>query len=119
MQKETRTKIVGVTQGKDDGEERQLNVSKLLAGQKLFIKLEDDNAFDPNAIKIFSDVDYKLPLGYLPRELARDLRVLMARGNEYLFFVSGVTGGAGGKSFGCNIRIVLNSKDELNGGVNL
>lgn len=97
---EMRTKIVGVTH-----DDRQANVAALQAGQKLWWMHEYDNPFDPNAIKIFADQMMKKPLGYLSRELAKDIVTQKTKfGYEYEMCVAQVTGGFG-KTNGVNIII--------------
>ena len=100
------SKILGVTMAEDIGEHRQENISKLKDGQKLYIKHEFDNPFDANALKVFGDEAQTMPIGYLRRELAKDLQDQKARGWQYEYFVEQVTGGGKGKSFGVNILIV-------------
>ena len=105
MQTEMHSKIVGIS-FREEGEDRQLNARALQPGQRLFWKHEMDNKFDPCAIKVYADEQMTKALGYLQRDLARDLVELMrTRGYKYEIFVKAVTGG-GGRTFGCNIRVV-------------
>ena len=95
------SKLVGVTMG-DEG--RQANVKSLTKGQEIFILRESNNPFDPNAMKLFADPQLTKPLGYIKKELARDLAEQRAKGWSYKFFCEEVTGKET-QSFGCNIRI--------------
>jgi hypothetical protein len=111
MQLEKNSKIVGVTHKDDNGTERQDNCRKVVDGQKLYVVLETNNAFDPQAMKIFADEALQLPLGYVQRELAKDLQTQMQQGWSYEVFATKRTGGERGKSTGVNIRIVAHKAE--------
>jgi hypothetical protein len=97
------SKIVGVT-----FEERQDRISKLVSGQELFFLHDKQNEYDPNAIKLFSDKERLIELGFIKKEITPDLLEYMYTHNvRFGVFVSEVTGGADKKSFGCNIKIKL------------
>jgi hypothetical protein len=105
MQTEMNSKIVGIS-FRDDGEDRQLNVKLLVEGQQLYWIHESDNRFDPCAIKIFADENHRHTLGYLQKELARDLiQQMREHGYSYDIFCTKITG-ANGQTKGCNVRIV-------------
>lgn len=96
---EMKSKLVGVT-----FEGRQENVSVLTDGQELLAIFEDNNPFDPNAILLFGDAEKMKPVGYLKKELAKDLREQHTKGWTYKFFCEKVTG-RDMQTKGCNIRI--------------
>jgi hypothetical protein len=98
--------IVGST-FRQDGQE---NIKKLEQAQKLFMVFEDDNAFDPNAVKLYADEAHTRELGYIQRELAKDVRELVKNGIEIEVRVTEVTGNtADKKNAGCNILIIKKS----------
>lgn len=97
-----KTKLVGVT-----FEGRQDNVTKLIPDQELHATFEDTNPFDPNAILLHADATKTQPVGYLKKELAKDLREQHLKGWAYKFFVEQVTG-QDKQVKGCNIKIQAN-----------
>lgn len=103
---EKNSKIVGVTHTDENGTQRQDNCRAIIDGQKLFVLHESANPFDPNALKLYADEQHNLPLGYIQRELARDLLVQMQQGWTYEVYATKKTGGMNGKSVGVNIRII-------------
>lgn len=104
MQTEMHSKVVGVSI-RENGEDRQLNVRAVKDGQKLFWKHEENNPFDSNAIKLYSDEAMTKALGYLNRELALELMTQMKKfGYKYEVWATQVTGGAG-RTYGLNITI--------------
>lgn len=105
---EMKSKIVGVTMGE---ESRQEHIKQLQQGAELFPFYENDNPFDPNAIKLFADAAKQKPLGYIKKELARDLREQRAKGWEYTFKVEEVTGKEK-HTKGCNIVIEAKKVQE-------
>ncbi|MBR9701165.1 hypothetical protein GOV11_04840 [Candidatus Woesearchaeota archaeon] len=114
---EMHSKIVGISFTDDDYElsSRQDNVRDLKKGHELTLEFEDDNPFDPSAIKLFADKDKKIPLGYLKKELARDLRLQMEKGWSYTAKVEAVTGQEK-QSKGCNIIISASKSSNSNNG---
>ena len=50
----------------------------LRTGDALHVDLEDDNAYDAQAVAVLDDGEQRLRLGYVPRYLARDVRALVA-----------------------------------------
>jgi len=100
---EMKTKLVGVT-----FEGRQDNVINLKEGQELHALFEDNNPFDPCAILLHANTDgitLTEPVGYLKKELAKDLRDQNTKGWSYKFFVEQVTGQEK-QSKGVNIKIL-------------
>lgn len=53
-------------------------LSKLITGQSLRFKLEDNNIFDENAVLIISDSSKPVTLGYCPRYYNCDVRKLLS-----------------------------------------
>lgn len=96
------TKIVGVTMQPD----RQTNIAALKNPDKLYPVFED-NKFDPNAIRLYADEEQTKDLGYIRKEIAKDLRLFKKHGIEFEVRVTDVTGGTGNKSHGCNILVIL------------
>jgi hypothetical protein len=91
---------------------RQERVAKLTAGQELFFMHETDNQYDKNAIKLFTDKERTIDLGYVGKEITPDLLDYMYNhGVRFSIFVSEVTGGGEKngviKNWGCNIRVKL------------
>ena len=88
---------------------RQGPISNLVPGQELYFLHEKDNKFDSNAIKLFADKDLKIDLGYINKEINKDLLSFMYdHGIRFNIFVADVTGGEEDKpSYGCNIKIKL------------
>jgi len=112
MERRMKGKIHGVTLGEDQGEHRQENVKTLLSGQQIFGKREEDNPFDSSAIKLYADEACTLPLGYVPREIAKIIVEQSKFGWTYAYEVTEVTGGSPGKpSRGCNIDVIARKDD--------
>lgn len=95
------TKIVGVT-----FEGRQEVLQNLKAGDKLILKREPDNEFDPNAVAVLTTKEEQA--GYLNKQLAMDFAEGMDKGLLYGAEVLEVTRDSSVKdsSFGCNIKII-------------
>jgi len=108
MELTRKSKITGVTFS-DNGVSRQDNVKALQMNQEIFAVHEADNAFDPNAIKLYADAEHTKPLGYLMRDLARDLVTQSKLGWAYTYFAEPT--GSEQKVFGCNITIVAKKDD--------
>jgi hypothetical protein len=96
------SKIKGVTMENN----RQANINKLVKAQKLFVHFEDDNKYDPNAIKLFADEAKLIDLGYISKDLVADLREFKKLGIDFEVRVTDVTG-LGKQTQGCNILIML------------
>lgn len=99
---ETRTKIVGVTQGR-----RQSLLAELTDFDDIDLIRERNNPYDPNAIAVRNSDGRKL--GYVRAELAEEISdVLDENPNAFLTgSILEVTGGKDGESFGCNIEIAI------------
>ena len=92
------TKVVGVT-----FEGRQAVVSSLVAGQELLVRREPSNPADPNAIALMTESGSQV--GFLRRQIAAALAPRIDGGVRYLAWVSQVTGGDEGRSYGANIEV--------------
>lgn len=90
------TKVVGVT-----FDNRQELICRLECGQSLDLVREKDNQYDEFAIKVCAG---KQHLGYLRKDLAKNLAPLLDNNIAYQAIVSQITGG-GGKNYGLNILI--------------
>lgn len=91
------TKVVGVT-----FENRQEIVAGLNEGEKLNLVREPDNPYDGNAVRVENISGAQV--GYLNARLARHFAPLLDRGEEYVTYVSQVTGGRD-RNYGVNIVI--------------
>ncbi len=107
-----KTKIRGVTHAcRYTGTPRQKIVgSHVRAGTKLITTLEPDNPEDPNAVALVLESGIfrkrRFHLGYLSREVARDVAELLRSGKKLKVVVTDVTGGTKEKpTRGVNIVI--------------
>ena len=98
------TKIVGVTH-----ENRQSLISdlycagKLAPETKLVLRREPNNPYDVFAVAVLTKDGQQL--GYVSKEIAKDMSVGMYIGIEYQAYVTSVTGGNDGWNYGINLRI--------------
>lgn len=90
------TKIVGVT-----FDQRQSYISKLQEGDRLQLVRQKDNPHDENAVMVQKN---EQTLGFLRKELAKNIAPLLGNGHLYEGVVEQVTGG-GTKNYGVNILI--------------
>ncbi|WP_025950434.1 HIRAN domain-containing protein [Geobacillus thermocatenulatus] len=104
------TKIVGVTRKNEDGTSRQELIAECYEGEELFLEREPDNEHDPNAISVWNE--YGEQLGYINKDLASRLAPQMDKGMRVACFVTAVTGGYDDKSYGCNIKLILDPNPE-------
>ncbi len=101
------TKVAGVT-----FEDRQKHIAELRGGMALKLLREPDNPHDSNAICVVREIyDHKsssttyAKIGYIPKELARELSVLIDDyGYDYTAFVKEIKGG-NGYNYGLVIEI--------------
>ena len=91
------TKVVGVTFN-----DRQRFIPGLRAGEELQLRRERWNQYDCNAIAVYDGRGNQL--GYISKELARDLAPRMDSGAQYRVTVYCVTGG-NGYSYGVNVSV--------------
>ena len=90
------TKAAGVS-----FEGRQELVKTLQEGCAVQLRREADNQYDPNAIALYYQDQQ---IGYLKRELAKNLAPVIDQGTVYQAVVSQITGGEG-KNYGVNLLI--------------
>ena len=102
------TKVVGVT-----FEGRQTVVSTLQAGQELVVMREPDNPADANAIALRTLSGAQV--GFLRRQIAAHIAPNLDGGMQYTAFVSAVTGGVEGRSYGANIEVSREDDDARMG----
>ncbi|MCZ0754347.1 HIRAN domain-containing protein [Anoxybacillus sp. J5B_2022] len=110
------TKIVGVTRKNEDGTSRQELIAECYEGEELFLEREPDNEHDPNAISVWNE--YGEQLGYINKDLASRLAPQMDKGMRVACFVTAVTGGYDDKSYGCNIKLILDPEEKDNTFIN-
>ncbi|MBQ1840159.1 MAG: DEAD/DEAH box helicase, partial [Atopobiaceae bacterium] len=99
------TKVVGVT-----FEGRQAVVSALAAGDELVVVRDVDNPKDVNAIALRTLSGAQV--GFLRRQIARELAPRIDGGVRYFAHVSAVTGGTEGRSYGANIEVSCEQEGE-------
>ena len=104
---DTHSKIAGVTKPNDRGNDIQKILAKLKPNTKLTLIREPNNSYDKNAIKIYATGKH---IGYIKSDLAKKIAPLLDKGHKYQAVISEVTGGASGKSFGCNYQIMVFDK---------
>lgn len=92
------TKVVGVS-----FEGRQAVVSSLEAGQELVVSRDMHNPYDANAIALSTLSGVQV--GFLRRQIAAVLAPNLDGGMRYQAYVSAVTGGVEGRSYGANIEV--------------
>jgi hypothetical protein len=97
------TSVKGVTFSNVDGTKRQEVLATMKPEEELQLVREKNNPFDPNAIQVF----YKdTMLGYIAKELARDLAPSIDAGIVIKCFVKEITGGTPkAPTRGLNIRL--------------
>jgi hypothetical protein len=99
------TKIVGVTYKNSDGTDRQKLIAKCHVFETLDLDHEEDNAHDPNAVRVCRQNGQQL--GYLGADLAEEVVRKSANGYRFATFIKDITGGKRkGQSFGVNLLIV-------------
>lgn len=108
----TETKIVGVTKINDHNIPIQSLLPSLKENDRIILVRDYGNDYDENAIKIYNrDGNH---IGYLPASLAENISPFLEENPKYDIegVVRCVTGGADGKSYGCNITIWIQDPDE-------
>lgn len=105
------TKIAGVTHTNEDGTDRQQLLAKCFHDQELTLTREPENPHDDNAVRV-STADHH-DLGYVPKEFAEHLAVLMDSGVGIACRFSKHRGGSGeAKTLGSDIIIDV-ADDEI------
>ena len=105
------TKLAGVTHSNtgSNSENRQLIIRDLYRkgllenGQELKLVQEPTNPYDRNAIMVLGPDGRQI--GYLSRQVAAEVTRSISQGIIYRSFISDVTGGSVGYSYGVNVRI--------------
>ncbi len=92
-----RTKIMGVS-----FEGRQDMVAGLLPGMELELRRQPHNVYDENALAVHYGA---FQIGFLRKEIAKQLAPLIDAGARYSAHIEHVTGGSGGKNFGLNVTV--------------
>ncbi|MEQ9304364.1 MAG: HIRAN domain-containing protein [Marinoscillum sp.] len=97
------SKVVGVSHSNPDGTSRQTIIKNEVAeDDALFLELEPDNEFDPNAIKVLSK--NKNQIGYLKSDLAEKVKPALI--NQTTIYCKALWVN-GDKMLGVGIRIEL------------
>jgi hypothetical protein len=98
------SKIAGVTFDNCDGTNRQALLPSLKKGDELELKREQNNAFDNNAVAIYSP---KGQIGYINAELAPYISTIIDNDGSLRVIVNEITGGEPNQYYGCNIEIMI------------
>ncbi len=108
----TETKIVGVTKLNDHNIPIQSLLPSLKEGDRIILVHDYGNEYDENAIKIYNRNGNHI--GYLSASLAENISPFLEENPKYDIegVVRCITGGADGKSYGCNITIWIQDPDE-------
>jgi hypothetical protein len=98
MQRLIYSKVRGVTKQNDDGIYRQNILARLARYPEKDVSLsfrrEEDNMYDSNAIMIIAHVNNKgwACVGYLSRDLSKEVAPLLDSGYQGILFFLGITG---------------------------
>lgn len=84
------TKVAGVIYPNRDGSSRQEIISRCQQCEQVDLIPEPDNPVDSNAIAVIRENGEQI--GYLPRDLAKDVGHWLAQGYQYVAFVVGIIG---------------------------
>lgn len=108
LQQPILSKVVGNTFA-PNGQEL---LSKLKSGDQLLWEREPQNKFDKNAIRLCNSDKKKI--GYIPKDLAKDLAEMIDNGKikAMKVKVNQITGSEE-KNLGCNVIIVCYDKTDL------
>lgn len=108
------TRVYGSSFTNDNGISRQTILARLARVPRFVVGLElvrePGNPYDPNAVKVMAKVkgaEGSFTLGYLKKELAARTAPLMDAGAEAVARFDGITGGYGGRCFGCSFSYAL------------
>ena len=107
------TKIVGVTHKNPDGRDRQKLIKRCRVGEALFLLRDEANQHDSNAVAVCRKSGEQL--GYLSREVAKNVASHIEKGGIAIAEILDLTGGElfSGKSRGVNIRVHLGSESDF------
>lgn len=101
------SKIVGTT-----FENRQDILAHLEGDERLRVRREPENQYDPRAVAVDVDIKGKwYPVGYIAKDKNKDIAEALDAGREVEIKISEVTGGDKGKNLGMNICLKY-EKDE-------
>jgi hypothetical protein len=95
------SKIVGTTFIKNSHE----LLSNLKTGDKLILKRDKNNIYDPNAIIVLNTNNQKI--GFIPKQTAASLAKDIDSGKKCECYVNEITGWQY-NNLGCNIKLTLN-----------
>ena len=110
------SKVVGVSHKNDDGSSRQSHIKKCSLFESLLLDHEEDNAHDPNAVRVLRSNGRQL--GYLDARLAEEIVKKSAKGYRFATLIKSITGGEGEKTLhGVNLLIVQASPGTSDGAV--
>lgn len=106
---QTNTKIVGVTR-----ENRQSLIESLDECDEIELVREENNPYDENAIAVLNSYGEKL--GYIRSELAERIVHYIEEYPDTVLLgnILEITGGTDGKSYGCNIEVILAMMHQIN-----
>ncbi len=96
------TKIVGVTYNNDNGVNRQEIIKGITIDTKIFLQFDKNNQYDKNAIQVILENGFQL--GYLNKEIAKQISEENQSLDNIKVGISGITGG-GKAAYGINIFI--------------
>ncbi len=111
----TETKVVGVTKNNDHNIPIQSLLPSLKEGDRIILIRDYGNDYDENAIQVYARIEQRLEhIGYLSASLAENISPFLEENPKYDIegVVRCITGGADGKSYGCNITIWIQDPDE-------
>jgi hypothetical protein len=96
--------IAGVSHPNDDGTSRQQIIARCRVGERLILRADPSNQYDPSAVKVLRSSGEQL--GYLHAYIAPDIQPDLLNGIEVPCCISDLTGGYGHKyTRGVNIYI--------------
>jgi hypothetical protein len=100
------TKIAGVSYKNDDGSSRQKYLSKCNVREPLKL-VREFNKYDTNAVNVLTRNGKQL--GYLSKDVAKEIAPLLDKGKRVDCEISDLTGGGllFKRTRGCNIKITI------------
>lgn len=99
------TKVVGVTFNNDNGTSRQAILKGCRSGEDVIFRPVPTKDY-PDAIGVFNSKGQQL--GHVNAELAKELKEKYPT-NPMSVTISEITGGDNGKTYGCNLHIIIYS----------
>lgn len=108
---ETLTKVIGVTQMNENGENIQTLLKQIAPNTPLAFKAEPSNPNVPNLLNLFKVYANGVHIGYLNRELTGNIMYFLKNNPEFVLVgeIIEITGGFG-KNKGCNIKIMFKNR---------